>query len=121
MHIPRLSHLIHILRAVNPERFNMERWTNGEDKCPVGYAMFDPAFAGQGFSSVIRDGYAGKLYYKPIFKDEQGTREGLVAVLDFFDITPEQHDDLFVSDSYWPNPTPSDVVDRIAKLIANQG
>jgi hypothetical protein len=119
MNRSRLQHLITILEAVPPERFNLNNWHCGTAACACGWAALDPQFMAEGFTLLSTE---GTTY--PIFDYADGSPllEGFAAVRKFFGLNEEQVIDLFLHSSYVerdiPNPAPQDVINRIKEYLA---
>jgi len=113
--IERLKHLVTILRAVPPERFDMGYWECGTVACAVGHACHDPQFRKEGLHLAKVDGFS---QLRPVL--DLGVRlDGWEAVEGFFGLIEPQAYSLFSLHAYESNfPTTDDVIARIEALIA---
>lgn len=124
MNTQRLQHLITILENVPEEKFDLKNWACGATACAIGHAALDPVFVAEGFKLQAEqlDADFPRVAY-PIFDLSAGCRfDGFEAVHVFFDLTPDQASDLFMSWAYFDRgiakPQPQDVIHRIRELLA---
>ena len=113
MNIPRLKHLITILKNVPPENFDIKNWTCGTAACALGWAARDPEFNKQGLCMVTE---SGATY--PGFDGEVGFTAGAL----FFDLPRSQSGRLFDGWNYpkmsLKDVTAQHVIERIKELLA---
>jgi len=114
--IERLKHLVTILRAVPPERFDMGYWECGTVACAVGHACHDPQFQAEGLHLARVAGFAT---LRPALNRGQN---GWPAVMTFFGLNLDQALYLFsMSDYESAFLTTDDVIARIEALIKGTG
>ena len=117
MNVERLGTLAKFLRAVPPERFNMDTWVEkstdngkvacGYAACAMGWACMIPEFRKDGL----------KLYgVEPEYNNETGFE----VAMEFFDISYENAEYLFSPETYDDNVETKEVIQRIDDIINEQ-
>ena len=113
MNIEALNQLISVLESVHPYEFDLTNWRCGSYFCAIGHACQNQWFIDRGLSLSPE--------ISPVFeKPNGGKSRNWSAVEQFFELDRNQVVYLFDVGSY-PEKSlakPSDVIERIKKLIA---
>lgn len=105
-----LNQMVRVLRAVDPDEFDLRFWKCGSVCCAIGSACEDPWFRERG----LKLGGDEDIGYCPVF----GNKRSWAAVSEFFGLADGQAEYLFSSRTYNQlHPEPEDVIRRIRGLL----
>lgn len=127
MNEQRLREGIRVLHNVHEDQFEICVWRSkrsscGYIACAIGHMAMDPWFNAQGLTLGDGSEFKGHVITLPFVNGEEGgnatNRYALLA--DFFGISLQECFWLFSPEHYVEETaTPTDVIERIIKLLAN--
>ena len=125
----RLLRLAEFLDSLPPEKFDLAYWGDqsspcGTVACACGWACLLPEFQAEGLKVNIYT-EDEKRYATGTFAPVYGSNRGVEAMMEFFDISSDDFDDLFLDDSYpeydrGGKTPPSDVAERIRHFVSRE-